>query len=156
MKLNTLFKANLMLKTFGFTKIPLIGFVGPKVIQLNDEKCVLRIKLKRKTKNHLNTMYIGVLSVGADLASGMLGLYHIQNSGKDISLIFKDFKADFLKRPDTDVDFVCAQGAEIKKMVEDTILTGERQSLPCKIDAMCNGKKVCEFVLTLSLKHRSK
>ena len=153
MRLNTLFKANLVLKLFGFTKIPVIGFINPKIIQLDDKKCILRIKLKRRTKNHLDSMYIGVLSVGADLACGMLGLYHIQETGKNISLVFKDMKADFLKRSDKDVDFVCTQGLRVQKMVEDTINTGERQSLPLKIVAKCDDAIVSEFVLTLSLKY---
>ena len=156
MRINTLFRANLALKLFGFAKIPLIGYVGPKIVQLDEKKCVLRVKLKRRTKNHLNSMYLGVLAVGADLACGMLGLYHIQESGKNISLVFKDFKSDFLKRPDSDVEFVCSNGNEIKKMVKDTIELKERQSFPCKIDAICNGEKVCEFILTLSLKYRFK
>ncbi|MBC8196519.1 MAG: YiiD C-terminal domain-containing protein [Candidatus Marinimicrobia bacterium] len=156
MRINTLFKANFVLRVFGLFKIPVIGFVNPKLIQLDDEKCILRIKLKRRTKNHLNSMYLGVLAVGADLACGMLGLYHIQESGKNISLVFKDMKADFLKRPDQDVDFMCTQGAEVKKMVEIAINTGERQSIPLKIEAKCKGDIVSEFTLTLSLKYRSK
>ena len=87
MRINTLFRANLALKLFGFAKIPLIGYVGPKIVQLDEKKCVLRVKLKRRTKNHLNSMYLGVLAVGADLACGMLGLYHIQESGKNIYLM---------------------------------------------------------------------
>jgi len=98
-------------------------------------------------------MYIGVLTVGADLACGMLGLYHINESGKNISLVFKDMKADFLKRPDQDVDFICHQGLEVKKMVEDTIETGDRQSIPLKIEAKCGENIVVEFILTLSLKY---
>ena len=86
MRINTLFKANLALKLFGFAKIPIIGFLGPKLVRLDYKKCILRIKLKRRTKNHLNSMYLGVLAVGADLACGMLALYHIQESGENISL----------------------------------------------------------------------
>ena len=153
MRLNTLFKANLVLTLFGFTKIPIIGFVGPKIIQLDDKSCVLRIKLKRRTKNHLNSMYIGVLTVGADLACGMLGLYHIKESEKKISLVFKDMKSDFFKRPDQDVDFICHQGLEVKKMVKDTIKTGVRQNIPLKIEAKCGENIVSEFNLTLSLKY---
>jgi acyl-coenzyme A thioesterase PaaI-like protein len=156
MRINTLFKANFVLKVFGLFKIPMIGFINPKLIQLDDEKCILRIKLKRRTKNHLNSMYLGVLSVGADLACGMLGLYHIQESDKNISLVFKDMKAEFLRRPDQDVDFICTQGADVKKMVEDTIQTGERQSIPLKIEAKCGENIVSEFILTLSLKYKSK
>ncbi|MAJ45255.1 MAG: DUF4442 domain-containing protein [Candidatus Marinimicrobia bacterium] len=156
MRINTLFRANLALKLFGFAKIPLISFIGPKIIQIDDEKCILRIKLKRRTKNHLNSMYLGSLAVGADLACGMLGLYHIQESNKNISLVFKDFKSKFLKRPDSDVDFICSDGIKVREMVRDTIETGLRQSFPCKIEAICKDEKVCEFTLTLSLRYYTK
>ena len=48
------------IKAFGFTKIPMIAFIGPKVRKLTDEESVIEIPLKRRTKNHLGAMYCGV------------------------------------------------------------------------------------------------
>ena len=42
---------------------------------------------------------------------------------------------------------------EVKKMVKDTIKTGERQNIPLKIEAKCGENIVSEFNLTLSLKY---
>ena len=81
----------------GFFKIPLIFFCRPKIISISDSKIIIRIKLKRRTKNHLGSMYFGALAVGADLTGGYLALHHMQKSSKKVKLIFKDFHADFLK-----------------------------------------------------------
>ena len=56
-------------------------------------------------------MYFGVLSVGADITGGFLAMKYIRASKSKISLIFKDFHADFLKRAEGDVHFLCSEGA---------------------------------------------
>ena len=50
--MKSLFKTNLVLKILGFFKIPLIWYVNPKVILLNEDEIRVKIKLRRRTKNH--------------------------------------------------------------------------------------------------------
>jgi len=64
--MSELSKAKRMLWLFGFFKIPLIGYVNPKLIKLTDKSMVVKIPLRRKTKNHLGSMYFGALGIGAD------------------------------------------------------------------------------------------
>ena len=156
MKINSLSKARWMLRLFGLIKVPLIFLIGPKIISLNDDKCVVRVPLKYLTKNHQKSLYIGALTIGADLACGLIGMYHINASGRDISLIFKNFKANFLKRSDSHVDFICNEGEKIKQQVEEVIATGERRNLPINIIAYCKKEVVAEFILSLSLKLKNK
>ena len=111
-------KANLYLKVFGLTKIPLLAFCRPKIINLNTESVEIKIPLRRRTRNHLNSMYFGALSVGADITGGFLAMMCIQKSQHKVALIFKDFKADFLKRAEGDVHFKCDEGLEISQLVE--------------------------------------
>ncbi|MCH9756158.1 MAG: DUF4442 domain-containing protein, partial [Gammaproteobacteria bacterium] len=89
-----------MLWSFGKLKVPLISYVRPKLLQIDDEKIVIKIPCRRRTKNHLNSMYFGALSIGADLAGGFHGLYHAKKSGLNISLAFKSFQANFIRRPE--------------------------------------------------------
>lgn len=96
MKVLTRFKW--MLFTFGKAKVPLIGYVKPKLIDLTDVRIVVKIPFRRCTKNHLNSMYFGALAVGADVAAGFHGLYHADISGLKVSLAFKSFEANFIKR----------------------------------------------------------
>jgi len=143
-------------RLFGLIKVPLIFYVSPQVIKLDDNECEVKIPLSRKTKNHLNSMYFGVLCTGADIAGGLVAMNEIEKSGKKIALSFKDFKADFLKRAHGDVHFRCTQSKEIKKFVQDVIQSKERMNFPVQIEAVVPSKPedgvVATFVLTLSLK----
>ena len=155
--LSKLAKANWYLKFFGITKIPLLWYCRPNIIELNPEKVEIKIPLKRRTKNHLGSMYFGALSVGADITGGFLAMLCIQESKRKVALIFKDFKADFLKRAEGDVHFKCNDGLDISSLVQKTINSGTRQNMIVRIDAFVPSISkdiVAKFKLTLSLKEK--
>src|SRR5690606_21976149 len=112
----------------------------------------------RRQKNHLSSMYFGVLAAGADCAGGLVAMQAIRASGKKVSLSFKDFHADFLKRAESDTVFTNTQGEEVRAFVTRVIASGERESFPVKVIATCPDKlgdePVAEFTLTLSLKRK--
>lgn len=141
---------------FGKRYVPLIGYLKPKLILLTENEIVVKIKLNRRSKNHLNSMYFGALSVGADLASGFHGLYHAKLTQTKVSLAFKSFQAEFIKRPETDVYFVCNSGHLIKDMLQTSKQTGQRINKLIEIIAYINypqkPEKVANFILELSLK----
>ena len=151
-------KTNRLIRLFGITKVPMIWYCRPKVIEHTDEKIEIRIPLKRRTKNHLGSMYFGVLAVGADITGGFLAMDPIQESGRNIALIFKDFKADFLKRPEGDVHFICRDGLAIKELVKTAVSSGERHNYKLNIEATVPSLSpdvVAKFELTLSLKDKT-
>jgi len=153
--LSSLNKANLYLKYFGLTKIPLLWFCRPRIISLEAESVEIKIPLRRRTRNHLNSMYFGALSVGADITGGFLAMMCIQKSKHKVTLIFKDFKADFLKRAEGDVHFKCYEGLDILQLVKKTIQSGQRENMIVHIDAKVpsiSDDVVAKFELTLSLK----
>ena len=151
-------KTNRLIRLFGLTKVPMIWYCRPRVIEHNDEKIEIRIPLKRRTKNHLGSMYFGVLAVGADITGGFLAMDPIQESGRNIALIFKDFKADFLKRPEGDVHFICKDGLAIKELVNQVAHSTERHNYTLSIEAIVpsiSSDVVARFELTLSLKDKT-
>jgi hypothetical protein len=154
--MKTLTKFKFFLKYFGWVQVPMIGWLRPKLINIDDDEIVVKIPLSRRSKNHLKSMYFGALSVGADLAGGMHGFYHADMSGEKISLVFKSFQAQFLKRPETDVFFVSQMGQEIKQMIEDSKKEQVRINKPIKVEAYTNylqqPELVSEFILELSVK----
>ncbi len=128
-------KTTRLIQLFGITKVPMIWYCRPKVIEHNDEKLEIKIPLKRRTKNHLGSMYFGALAVGADLTGGFLAMNPIQESGRKINLVFKDFKADFLRRPEGDVHFICNDGLAVRDLVEKVTKSSDRHNLKLNIDA---------------------
>ena len=150
------FRVTLMIRLLGLTKIPLLLFCRPRVLNLNDEAVTILIPFKRRTKNHVGSMYFGALAVGADLAGGYLAMHHISKAKSKVKLIFKDFNAQFLKRAEGDVHFICKDGNRIKLMIKKTLESGSRINEPVYVDAFVPSKfgdePVAKFILTLSLK----
>ena len=71
--------------------------------------------------------------------------------------LFKDMQADFLKRPDGDVHFVCEDGDAIKAGVEQAMQSGERVNLPVTVVAAVPSigpEPVARFKMMLSLKKK--
>lgn len=158
--MNQVTKAKRMLRLFGIFKIPLIGFVRPRIVEVTDQKLVVRIRLKRKTHNHLGSMYFGALAIGADIAGAFQAFQIADTLDRKLSIVFKDFKADFILRPEADVYFVSEAGDQIRTMVEESIKTGERVTQNIRIDAVTgyptHPEVVAEFTLGLSIKDKTK
>jgi len=145
------------LRWFGLTKIPLLFYVGVSVAEISPERMVVRIPLRRRTRNHLGSMYFGALCIGADVAPGAYAMYLIRQQPARISMVFKDFQAEFLKRAEGDVDFICNQGKEIAELVAQAAVSDERVERQVEVISTVpslSDEPVARFRLTLSLKRR--
>lgn len=150
-------KQTAFVRLFGLTKVPLIWFIRPSVLQLDEEITRVKVPFKRRNKNHLGSIYFGVLCAAADIAGGVAAMKHITDSGEKVSLSFKDFKANFNKLAIGDTIFINKQGREIKKFVEKTIASGERENMTVVVEAFTEqmgDEPVATFELTLSLKKK--
>ena len=148
-------KLNFYLRIISFWKIPLLFYCRPKIIFLDSNSVKFKIKLNRRVKNHLGSMYLGALAIGADITSGYFAFHYLQKYKKSISLIFKDFHADFYKRSMGDVVFTCDMGSEIKDLIESSLKTPDRVNLPVVVKASVpsiSDDVVAAFTLTLSVK----
>jgi acyl-coenzyme A thioesterase PaaI-like protein len=144
-------KWNLFL--LGLFKIPLLFYVSPKIIEISPDSCIIKIKLRRRTKNHLNSMYFGAMAVGADVAVGLHAFYLSELKKAKISLAFKSFNAEFLKRAESDVNFTCKEGDKINKMIEESKIEGKRVNEMIDVEAMnSSNEMVAKFTMELSLK----
>jgi len=149
-------KNTIFLRLFGLAKIPMLFACSPEVVRMGVEETIVKIPLNFMTKNHLGCMYFGVLAMGADCAGGLLAMSLIKKSKKKVSLLFKDFKADFLRRAEGDVYFSCKDGKKIAAQVKDAIRKKTRLNRTLKIVAttpsVSGDEPVANFELTLSIK----
>ncbi|HVR38131.1 MAG TPA: DUF4442 domain-containing protein [Thermoanaerobaculia bacterium] len=136
----------------------LLYFVKPRVLEVNEQRCVVRIPLNWRTENHLKSMYVGTLCIGADVAGGLISFHLMQKRGVKLAFVFKDMNCQFLKRADGDVHFTNVDGPAIQGMVERAITTGERAETIVHVVATVPKKygdePVAKFEMTLSVKKR--
>jgi acyl-coenzyme A thioesterase PaaI-like protein len=153
-----LVRQTLALRIWAFAKIRLISYVRPRVVDLTDERCEIVLPLSRRTRNHLRSMYFGALCTGADAAAALIGLKASRKAGGRVAVIFKDMRAEFVKRAEAAVHFACEQGREISELIAKADASGERQNLPVHVVAtvpkLFGTEPVARFTLTLSVKRR--
>lgn len=149
-------KNTIYLRLFGIAKIPMLFICNPEVVKMTSEETVIKIPLNFITRNHLGCMYFGVLAMGADCAGGFMAMHLIRQSKKKVALLFKDFKANFLKRAEGDVYFTCKEGKKITAQVKEAIKKKTRVNKTLNIVAttpsVSGDEPVATFKLTLSLK----
>lgn len=138
-------------------KIPMIGLCRPSLVELDGQKIVIKLPLYFFTKNHHGSMYFGAQAVGADLAAGYLGYALCEEQHLISGLVFKDFTAEFIKRPESDVHFVCVQGSDIKDQIYESLTTQSRITRAIDVEAYTryytsHQELVSKFTLGLSLK----
>src|SRR5687768_10374081 len=109
---------NRFVKLLSFVKVPLLALARPNIIELTSQRVIVSLPLNWLTKNHVNSMYFGALAMGAELSIAAQVLYRLRKDKVKLSFIFKNYRADFLKRADTDVHFCCDQVAEINALIE--------------------------------------
>ena len=152
------FKNNLFLSMYAWSKIPLIGFCAPRVIEAGEQRTVLKVPLNWRTKNHLGAMYFGALAIGSELSIAMLAVKKIQESGARIDFLFKDYKAEFLKRAEGDVHFICEQAQVVVDQINEAKNSTERinrtMTAYAIVPSISTTEKVATFELTLSVKNR--
>jgi acyl-coenzyme A thioesterase PaaI-like protein len=152
-------KLTALINAYSAIQIPLLAFLTPRVIEATDERSVVRIRLDRRSRNHLGVMYFGAMAMGAELSIALRALTAISESKQKIDFIFKDFSAEFLKRADGHVHFMCEEASAIKKMIQDSADSSERVSRTFNGVAFVpkNGDEpVMKYKLTLSVRNRSK
>jgi acyl-coenzyme A thioesterase PaaI-like protein len=144
-----------MLRIMGWWYIPLIGYVRPKLLALDDNQAIIEIRLRRRTKNHLKSMYFGALAVGADVAAGLHAFYFSERLGVKPSFAFKSMKAEFHKRATGTVVFTSSDGKLVESVVEKAKNSGERQNAMVLVQATVNGEIVATFEMEISVKIHS-
>lgn len=157
-KSTALKEINRLIWKLGTFKIRLLGFISPKIISFSKESMIVRVRLNRRTKNHLNSMYLGALVMGAELAAGLPYAYFATINKLKFSLVFASMESQYLKRPDSDVYFEVKDLSIFENLLNTSISDPNRHSLDVFVDAYTfyneenKKERVATFKLELSVK----
>lgn len=137
----------------GLFKIPIIGFIRPKLEEISTTTSMVSVSLRRRTRNHLNSMYLGALVVGAEVAAGIFVFYWGEQLKQKYSFVFQAASSEYLKRADSKVRFVCNDGEVLKELFRKSTESGERVGETVQVEAFnVNDELVAKFQFTISLK----
>ena len=154
------FKNTAFLRAFTFWNIPLIWWIRPTAIEMGKNRTTVEIKLNRRTRNHLKSMYFGAIVIGSELVVAAKAVQAIVACKQKVDFVFKDFSIQCLKRAEGDVHFICDQGEEVEALIAKCLSSGVRETKTYEGYAIVPSKnpteKVATFTVTLSVKMKQK
>ncbi len=137
-------------------KIPMGLIAGLRITKMDRDNSEVTVPFKYVNKNPFNSMYFAVLSMAAELSSGILALSMVSEAEKPISMLVLNMNASFTKKVKSRVSFSCNDGEKIRNTIAKSIKTGEGQTtdvLSVGIDE--SGDKVAEFCFTWTFKPKN-
>lgn len=154
-------RATTTVRLWTFVNVFMLWLAKPTVLEVNERRCVVRVPLNWRTRRRdIHAMYLGVLCMGADIAAGLIAFNLVRDQKANVSFIFKDLRAQFLKRAEDDVIFTNEDGPVVQDLVRRALSSDERQEATVHVTATVPKKlgndPVATFELTLSVKRKAK
>jgi hypothetical protein len=144
-------------RLFMLSKLPM-GFVsGLKIINLSHQEAIVGVRFKWINQNPFKSIYFAVLSMAAELSTGVLAYGQIYKRNPGISMLVVKVEAEFYKKAVGEILFTCIDGDKIAASIEACIQTNQGTSLECiSIGRNSKGEDVAKFIFTWSFKSKNK
>ena len=117
------------INTFNLFKLPAAYFTGVRVKSIDDSHCTVTVRHRWISQNPFKSMFWAVQGMAAELTTGALVMAKINESGKKISMLVLNNNASFTKKATGRITFICNDGSKIDDAINDSIKTGEGQTV---------------------------
>jgi hypothetical protein len=146
----------LKFRMFLLSKLPSAYFSGVRVESLDENKCEVTVPFKWFSQNPFRSIYFACLSMAAEMSTGALALGHLYKRKPPVSMLVVKTEGDYYKKAVDRTTFVCEAGLEIKRMIEEAVVTGEARTIRAKTTGKNKaGELVAEFYITWSFKTKT-
>jgi hypothetical protein len=140
---------------FLLSKLPAAYFAGLKIAAFDQEHAVISVKQKWLNKNPFRSIYFAILSMAAEMSTGLLSMGNIYERKPAVSMLVVEQRGVFHKKATGKILFTCTDGNKIASTVEEAITTGNAVSIVCHSKGMnAQNELVAEFWITWSFKAR--
>ena len=144
-----------LFKTYAIQKLPLAFLTGFNIVELDESKCVTRVKYSYLNKNPFRSTFWAVLGMAAELSTGAYALLATKGKKESIAVILVGTHAEFVKKATGISTFTCSNWLEFDKAVGRAIETGEPQKATGRsIGSNSDGETIALFEFTWSFKIR--
>lgn len=112
-----------------FFKLPSAWWCGVRLKYMDNQKAVTTVTYRWVNQNPFRSMFWAVQGMAAEFTTGAMVINQIKNSGKKISMLVLNNKANFSKKATGKITFTCEDGHLIEAAIQKTIATGEGQTI---------------------------
>ena len=143
-------------KLYMLSKLPSAFFCGVRVVDADENKCLVKVPYKWFSQNPFKSTYFACLSMAAEMSTGLLGLIHVHKRQPSVSMLVVKIEGNFIKKATGITVFTCNDGLAIKQTIEDAIISNEGRIITTKsYGRNTDGEIVADFAVTWSFKVKS-
>ncbi len=154
--IRTLATNTLRMKLFMLRHLPLGFFVGLKVVKLDHNQAQITVPYKYLNKNPFQSIYFAVLSMAAELSTGIIAIASVYDASVPVSMLVYDMNAQFTKKATGRITFTCVEGKAIAEAVTSSVSENAGKTVTVKsIGQDETGTQVAEFNFTWTFKPKS-
>ena len=103
---------------FLFFKLPSAYWSGVRVKSIDNNECVVSVKLNWFNKNPFKSIFWAVQGMAAELSTGMLVSKQINDKKINVSMLVISSSSNFYKKAVGRIKFNCIQGNELKNIFD--------------------------------------
>jgi hypothetical protein len=143
-------------RLFMLSKLPMGFMSGIKIIRLTHQDAIVGVRFKWMNQNPFKSIYFAVLSMAAELSTGVLAYGQIYKRNPNVSMLVVKLEAEFYKKAVGEILFTCVDGDKIAASIEACIQSNQARSLECvSIGRNSLGEEVAKFIFTWSFKSKN-
>ena len=140
---------------FLFLKLPSAWWCGVRLTELTERHAIASVRHRWVNQNPFKSMFWAVQGMAAELATGALVMQEIRRSGRPVSMLVVNNRANFQKKARGRIAFRCEDGAQLKKALDMALESGEGHTVWMKsVGRNEAGEVVSEFHFEWTLKVR--
>lgn len=128
-KIRQLSKNRFKLKWFFLRHLPLGFWVGLRLEKINSDSAVVSVPFKNLNKNPFRSIYFSVLSMAAELSTGVIGMASVYDANVPVSMLLLNMEAEFIKKATSRVYFTCNDGKNIIETINKSIDTKQGETV---------------------------
>ena len=142
-------------RLFLLMKLPAAYLAGVRIREIDEKKCAVSVPYKWLSQNPFRSTYFACLSMAAEMSTGALAMAHLYRSEPPVSMLVVKVDAEYFKKANGRTLFLCEDGDQFKKAIEDCIRTGEAgQVMATSIGKNESGEIIARFTIMWSFKAR--
>ena len=103
------------------TKLPSAWFAGLRIEALSEQEAEVSVRQKWFNKNPFRSIYVAILSMPAEVSTGILCMGALYKSNPSVSMLAIGMEGSFTKKATGKILFKCSDGLAINAAVEKAI-----------------------------------
>lgn len=142
-----------LFKLYMLGNLPMGVLAGLKVTALDLQHCQVSVPYKWVNRNPFRSTYFAVLSMAAEMSTGVLTVMAARSKERKISVLPIGLTANFVKKASEKVYFTSNDGDKIFAAVEKAVQTGEGVTVETNtVGKTASGMEIAHFTFTWSFK----